>query len=58
MTKVFKCDRCGKNVEKEHSIRVEIQDWTRVRTIDLCEDCYEEFKTFLDEAKLNDESSV
>lgn len=54
MTKLF-CDRCGKEIaERKDRTRVMVEESPVARDsqYDLCEDCYEELKKFLEPSNM------
>lgn len=57
MSTIYKCDRCGREMNKIHNrlkevviegkLRIEGTKYFEPETLDLCEECYKDFKSFM-----------
>lgn len=51
MSTIYKCDRCGKEMNKKHAslreIYIDSKNNQNHETLDLCEECYKDFKYFM-----------
>ena len=51
MSTIYKCDRCGREMNKKHAslreIHIDSKNNQNHETLDLCEECYKDFKSFM-----------
>ena len=52
--KIKICDRCGVNFDKEGCRTVDISYSNSLEPLDLCDDCYKEFKIWMGGGCKND----
>ena len=46
--KVYKCDRCGKELAHHDRNRIDVREWDNTRySFDLCNECFKEFDNFI-----------
>lgn len=53
--KVYKCDRCGKELAHHDRNRIDTREWDNtLDRLDLCNECFKRFEVFIYEDKGND----